>query len=444
MPFSPGHLQHLLQQCQSANRLWVAYSGGVDSHVLLHAIHQYRRHLPEVAGAIHVNHGLQQQAAAWADHCQTIAAALHIPFIVEHVTLTTGEGLEDQARCARYAVFERLIEKDDVLLMAHHQDDQAETFLLQAIRGGGPHGLAAMPAVTSMGKGYLVRPLLAITREQIMAYAHDNGLRWIEDPSNLNQRFDRNYLRHTIMPLLCERWPHMSRTLSRSAHHAATLVDLTHDLLDDERAAARGGNDHTLSVAALLQMPTARAALLIRDLCRTLRIPVPATVHIEELIHRQLTTDNERQIRVDWPGGAFRRFQGDLYVLPALPVIPPGDWCYDWDNRQPVNIPELQIEIGCIAASGLGIQGDIFLRGLQIRPRRGGERCKALGDAYTRDLKSVFQYHNVPPWERWRVPLFFSGDTLVAVGDLVVCDHAAAPKDETGYIIRINQYDQVP
>ncbi len=440
MPFSIEHLQTLLNKCESVHRIWVAYSGGVDSHALLHRIQSFESQLPEIAGVVHINHGIHSDSDSWSKHCKAVATDLSLNYIEEKVILGEGEGLEDQARRARYSVFENLLEKGDVLLMAHHQDDQAETFLLQALRGGGPKGIAAMPAVSELGLGCLLRPMLGVKRDEIINYASHHGLEWIEDSSNQDERFDRNHLRHSVMPLLEKRWPNAAGTLSRTAEHTASLVNITDELLQDELKGVTGRHGNTLSIKALLALDNTRAALLIRALCQKLIIPVPSTVHIKELLERQLLSDIDRQILVSWPGGEFRRFQDDLYILSAERLDWSDAWEYDWCESGDIDIPELKLSISRVSVTGRGLHPRYFEACLQIKPRKGGERFRAVNDAHTRELKAIYQYHGIPSWERQRMPLLYADDELIAVGDLVVCAHSAVSKEEKGYEIQIKRY----
>jgi tRNA(Ile)-lysidine synthase len=321
-------------------------------------------------------------------------------------------------------------------LLAQHQDDQAETFLLQALRGGGPRGLAAMPPVATLGDGYMVRPMLAVSRQQILDYANKHELRWIEDDSNRDIRFDRNFIRQEIMPVLNQRWPAASRTLSRTASHTAGLVELTDELLLDELQGLAGNQLDTLSINALKAVSMVKASLLIRAMCYKLALPLPATAHIRELLDKQLHTQTDRQIHISWPGAEIRRYQNDLYILASSPLIVDSQWQYDWDGKGVLEIPELYGNIRLEECQGSGISNEAIQQGLTIKPRSGGERCKPAGDSHTRSLKTIYQDHHVPPWEREKLPLIYSNDTLIAIADIVVCDQAAVSGgDSAGFKI---------
>ena len=434
MPVTAEQLKRLLAQVSfPVKRLWIAYSGGVDSHVLLHCCTKYRSELPRIAGAIHVHHGLSANADHWAQHCHQTCEQLGIPLVVRHIELQAGEGLEDSARRARYEAIIAILQPGDVVLLAQHQDDQAETFLLQALRGGGPRGLAAMPPVAALGEGGLVRPLLEFNREAILEYARANHLDWIEDESNLDLRFERNYLRHQVMPRLTERWPAANRTLARSAAHTAGLVHIADELLQDELEGIAGSRPDTISISALKSLPFARASLLIRALCQKQQLATPATVHIEELLHKQIHADTSRQILINWPGAEIRRFQDDLYIRQPLPPVSAGDWQYEWSGMHALEIPEIHGRLILQPRHGSGIRQSLVKAGLTVKPRSGGESCQPAGDAHRRDLKTIFQNHHIPPWERARMPLIYHGDELLAVADIIICRDASVTGKEPGY-----------
>jgi tRNA(Ile)-lysidine synthase len=411
----------------------VAYSGGLDSHVLLHRLIALRDELPEIAGAIHVHHDLSPNADAWAEHCQNICREMGIDCHVSRVAVRDGEGLEDSARRARYAAIEGQLQPQDAVLQAQHQDDQAETFLLQALRGGGPRGLAAMPAFSTLGQGYLVRPMLGTGRQQLHDYAVQHDFHWIEDESNQDTRFDRNYIRHRIIPMLSERWPAATRTLARTAAHSAGLVELADELLQDELQGMTGSRPGTLSIGALQSVSDNRAALLIRAMCYEQGLPVPATSHIQELLQKQLHADADRQIHINWAGAEFRRYRDDLYVMSPQQPASEALWQYDWNGTGELLVPELHGKLSLVPTAGHGISEHIIHRGLLIKAREAGGRCQPAGDHHRRELKTIFQEHAIPPWERQRLPMIYAENELIAIADIVICQHAAARRGEQAY-----------
>ncbi len=432
MPCTARQLRTLCRQAGDIRRLWIAYSGGIDSHVLLHRTHALRPHLPEIAGAIHIHHGLSPQADDWQNHCRRICAQAGIHCITRKVTLHEGEGPEDQARIARYQALAAIIQPGDALLTAQHQDDQAETLLLQAIRGGGPRGIAAMPPVAPLGHGHLLRPLLTTSRQQIHDYARRHRLQWQEDHTNQDTRYDRNYLRNEIMPLLRQRWPAAARTLARTAAHTAALLDQADALLERELQNNRGKQPGTLSITALGRQPAALAGLLIRAQCRKQQMTPPATAHIKELLEKQLHAAPHRRPHINWPGGEFRRYRDDLYINHPLPAADTTDWQHDWNGDGPCRIPQLGGILKLTETVGRGLRPELVHQGIQVRPRRGGETCKIQGDNHTRTLKTIYQRHGIPPWERHTIPLLYIQNKLAAIGELAVSRQAGVQPTQTG------------
>ncbi|HSP01681.1 MAG TPA: tRNA lysidine(34) synthetase TilS, partial [Thioalkalivibrio sp.] len=263
---SPFNLHPFLQTLPPASRLVVAFSGGLDSHVLLHALAAlcgegfYELH------AIHIHHGLNSQADAWADHCARVCRDLDVGLevIAVNARAARGESPEAAARAARYQALASCMKEGDGLLTAHHRRDQAETLLLQLLRGAGSAGLAAMPRWQPLGSGWHGRPLLDVSREAIEDYARERDLHWIEDNSNLDARFDRNLLRQQVMPLLRARWQGVDETLARAAAHQAEGLGLLGDLARQDLEQIRGELPGTLSVSELTGLRPARIRNVLR------------------------------------------------------------------------------------------------------------------------------------------------------------------------------------
>jgi tRNA(Ile)-lysidine synthase len=413
-------LAALEQQAGRPSRYVIAFSGGLDSSVLAHTMADADR--PVVA--VHINHGLQEHCEDWARHCETYAEALGIGFRCHKVAvqLESGKGPEASARDARYAALHGELEEGDWLLSAHHQEDQAETLLLNLVRGSGPAGIAGIGALRRFGPGWLVRPLLDVQRSELEAYAADNALQWIDDPSNADKRFDRNFLRHEILPRLKTRWPDIAARLQRSAEHAGEATRLLTDLahLDLE---ALGGSTDRLPIEDLLGLTRHRQKNLIRYALRSSGLTVPTALQLDNILDEVLTARPDAQPQVRWPGGSARRYRDYLYLLPdelakALPTGPITG------SRVPLGsgLGTLYFEPG--AARGL----DPALVGpkLRLEAREGGEKIRVDGQRHTKKLKKLLQEEGVVPWMRDRVPLVYAGKKLVAVGDLWIAEDAAA------------------
>lgn len=403
--FSPRRLLSELQAAH-ASRYWVAFSGGLDSMVLLHALHQVRDELPSLA-AIHVNHGLHPQAADWASRCAAECRALDIPIQLAEVSVSRGgESVEAAARDARYQVFRDLLQPGECLLTAHHQDDQLETFLLQAFRGAGPHGLAAMPQRAPLGAGELHRPLLAFTRGELEAWARERELAWLDDPSNADDRFDRNFLRLEILPRLRQRWPQLATTISRSARHCAEAAWL----LDELAAAdlAEVAREDVISVAALRRLDLSRQRNLLRHWLDWQGFPRPSEKKLEHVLSDVLEAGPDREPCVEWADVAVRRYRDGIYaerrqVSPRTGHWPDEEFVLGDGWGQLVRRP---------ADSGLP-DGNV-----EVRLREGGERIRLSGRQHHHALKKLFQEAGILPWRRDALPLVYIDGELAAVGDL--------------------------
>ena len=409
---------------ETAGALVVGYSGGLDSTVLLHRLAAEPAMRARGLRAVHVHHGLQAAADAWANHCEQQAGALGVPLQVLRVAVPRdgGSGPEAAAREARYAALSSTMAPGEVLATAHHRDDQAETFLLRALRASGPEGLGAMRPLRQLGPGWHWRPLLALPRGALQAYARDHGLAWIDDPSNAVADADRNFLRLQVLPLLQERWPHAAASLARSAALCAQADAL---LADEDAALLRmhdGDDPRTLRVPALMALPAARRARLLRHWIRTLELP-PLPAHgverIEgELLHARADADAS----FAWAGARVLRWRDFLHADTLRAPLSP-DWETEWDGRAPLALPGggwLLLRDDHGAATGG------FDAPLRVHARRGGERIVLPGRSHSHLLKHVLQERGVAPWRRAHLPLLSAADgRLLAAGDVAWADDMA-------------------
>lgn len=444
---APLLLQQLRAELEAipANRYWVAYSGGVDSHVLLHAMAALRPQLSAAVNAVHVNHGLNPAAGQWAAHVISICDALSIPCHLFNVDARPrrGESPEAAARNARYHHFSQLIEAGDVLLTAHHQEDQAETLLLQLLRGAGPHGLAAMPLVAPFSAGQLARPLLNTAQALINDYAQERSLCWIEDPSNQERGFERNYLRHDVVPLLKAHWPAFSKTVSRAAAHCAEAAGLLDELAAEDLQRLSGGAAERplaarISLDGLRQLAPERRKNIIRFWIRKCSLPTVSTKIMDQINASLITARDDAVPLVRWPGGELRRYREDLYAMVPLEPFDPSlqfRWC--WQE----GALELPAAIGSVVAqTHLATSGDSSSKGLSrtqceqqplsVRFRQGGERCRLPGRTQHHQLKGLLQQAGVPPWQRDRIPLIYLGEQLAAVVGYFYCAPFQAKRGE--------------
>lgn len=432
IPFSPATLADQLGRLPPVTRYWIAYSGGCDSHVLLHALVRLRNSALPSIHAVHIDHGLQEVSRAWAQHCAAVCASLNIPLTSSRVDAqpAPGESREAAARDARYRALADLIETDDVLLTAHHQDDQAETMLLQLLRGGGPHGLAGMAKCTPFSRGWHARPLLAFPRDELRSYAKKNGLRWIDDPSNTDIGFNRNYLRNTVMPLLRARWPAVSRVLTRGAAHQAEAAQLLDALAAQDLERCRGARENQLRIPALATLDAARQRNILRYWFKQLGYALPDSARLAQIQHTLLHAAPDRAPVVSWEGAELRRYRDLLYALTPLSRTQQQEW--PWDVASPLQLPD-GAQLIAVPTKGLGIRRESCAhRRVTVRLRRGGETCRPAPEAHLRPLKKLLQEQGVPPWRRACLPLVYVDDQLAAVADLWVCAPFHATADEEG------------
>lgn len=417
--------------------LLLGFSGGLDSTVLLHLLCRLRD-LGRIGpfSAMHVHHGLQAEADRWVEHARNVTGMQHVPLMIERVSvvLASGRGIEAAAREARHAALEAGMEEGGAVFTAHHQDDQAETFMLQLMRGAGVRGLSAMPAIAPFGKGWQLRPLLGVTRERLHGYACAHGLTWIEDPSNLDGAFARNHLRNQVFPSLMEHWPQAARTLARAARRMAATESLLGDLARIDLEQARTEDNFRITVSGLLGLSDERLHNAVRGWLHELDFPAPPEPRLRELRH-MLRAREDAMPTLQWAGLALRRWHGHLYAMRVMPA--PGPLDRSWDAGAPLDLPELGVRIipQWTAGRGLGMAA-IQRHGLSVRLRRGGERLRLAGQPHHSSLKHLLQAAGIPPWERARMPLFFMGETLAMAGESWTSAEWAASPDEDGLSIR--------
>ena len=421
MNFDSLHLQSRLQELESIagppERYVVAFSGGMDSSVLLHAMTGIAeaRGLPLLAA--HVDHGLHEDSARWDSFCRGAAEAVGVEYVSHRVKLDrqAGSGPEASARDARYAWLGGQLRHGDWLLSAHHENDQAETLLLNLLRGSGVTGLAGMGAVRRFSNGYLVRPLLGVPGAALRAYADQHQLRWIDDPSNEDTNLDRNFLRLEILPRLATRWPAVAARMRRSADLAAEASELLLELADHDLDGTFTEGRLDIHSLAGLSGPRLRNALR-RAVMRCGLPPVPAS-RLYQVEHELIPARDDAQPRVSWPGGEMRRFRDYLYILPSSILASPA--------RGGHLLPGGSLDLGpgngrlvfehCDSG---GIAESAAVAGIEVRYRQGGESIRLPNHAKHRKLKKLLQEEGIVPWMRDRMPLLYAGERLVAVADL--------------------------
>jgi len=435
MAYTPDQIISFLPRLQQASHCYVGYSGGLDSHVLLHSVVEILG--KESVIAIHVNHQLSPNADAWQQHCQQVCRERGVTLITETVQVeTAGQGLEAAARDARYQVFERHLDDGGLILLAHHADDQAETVLYRLLRGSGPLGLSGIPISRPLGHGELLRPLLKFTRQELQDYAPSTGLSWIEDESNEQLEYDRNYIRHQVIPKLADRWPDYTSRIATSAalcRDNEQLVDelASQDLMTVGERSERLG--WSICIDSFQGFDSLRQGNLLRYWLAQHDFPRPGHQVMTALREELLPARNDGSPQITWGGAQLRRYQHRLYLLPLQPGLPETDEPFFWDVSEPLVLPDKSVLFSRVATGeGVSLPDDALL---EVRFRRGGERCRPQGRQGSNNLKILFQEYGLEPWLRDRVPLIYFQDELVAVADLWVCEGFSAMHGKEGMMI---------
>jgi tRNA(Ile)-lysidine synthase len=413
-----------LKDCvRPSDRLVAGLSGGVDSVVLLDVLQRVARTLRFRVSALHVNHQLSAHAARWSAFCRDLCRRRGISYESVRVKVRRGDSLEAAARDARYAVFAR--QRCDFVVLAHHRDDQVETLLLQLLRGAGVKGLAAMPLLRDEGGGRILRPLLDVTREEILDYARERKLEWIEDESNQDIYFHRNFIRHEVLPLIARRFPACRATLARAAGHLAEAAQLLDELAAADAAGHLEGG--ILSMAAFRHLPPARARNLLRYLLAFHGVPMPNTERLDEALRQALSAKRDARVRIELDGFDLRRFENRLHVVAGMKDLPAG-YARRWRGEKEVALADLGGVLSMNRARGAGISlARLRGRAVTIGVRSGGERLQPDCRRPRRSLKNLLQEARIPPWQRGRLPLLRCGDDLVWVAGIGVdCRYQAA------------------
>lgn len=409
-PTLPAKLLQALSPWRNAPAWHIAFSGGLDSTVLLHLLAN-AKDLPPL-GAIHIHHGLQAAADAWPAHCQSVCDALGVPLCIMRVHVQPGASLERAARDARYQAFAEVIGAGEVLLTGQHRDDQAETLLFRLLRGAGVRGLAAMSAYRPLAAGHLVRPLLDVSRVELEAYAHEHRLQWIEDPSNADSRFSRNYLRHRVLPTLTERWPQAVSSLARTAEHLSEAQALLDELAGMDLQGADQPSPFpwlplpSLVLAPLRELSDARQRNALRHWL-TLLTRLPDSDHWASW-HSLRDAKGDAQPLCRLADGELHRCAERIWWVPAA-------WSEFSDAT--VSWPTLQNPLELPGNGRLEFVGEAPKGSFEVRYRQGGEIIEVPGRG-RRDLKRLLNECGVPGFVRGRLPLLYRDEQLLAVPTL--------------------------
>lgn len=412
-------------------RVFVAYSGGVDSTALLLAAARVARTDGFELRAFHFDHRLHADSADWAAHCRAQCAALGLSCELASAPTPPppGASLEAWAREVRYAAAAALLTAHDLLLTAHHLDDLAETVLLAALRGSGPHGLAAIAPSRALGAGMLLRPLLELSRATLRAAVEEAGVTSLLDPANADPRHDRSFLRAEIMPRLTARWPAAAAGLARAARlqrvAAGTLDDVADAWLD-----AVGATSTDLPLGALAALDEAAAKLRLRRWLQRANGHAPDARVLATLMRDLVAARRDATPCICWRGGELRRHRDRLYWLPQPPRALRE--VLSWRVEETLALPGGVLQARAVC--GAGVRATLIEGALTVRGRQGGERIRPAGGRRSRSVKRLLQEAGLPPWQRLQLPLILKGDVLLAVAEVAVAADAAAGPGEAGLV----------
>ncbi|MEZ9366069.1 tRNA lysidine(34) synthetase TilS [Vibrio sp. 10N.286.49.E11] len=416
--------QSALKPC----RLIVAFSGGVDSRVLLELAAQFAKSHHIDCCAVHVHHGLSNNADYWAEQCKTWCDALSVSLFIERVSLdiSRGESVEKLARDARYQALKKHIRQGDVLVTGQHIDDQVETFLLALKRGSGPKGLSSMAKVMPFSGAHIVRPLLSVTRTDIEVAARDMALTWVEDESNQDVRFDRNFIRHQVTPTLTERWPSFRESVSRSAQLCAEQELLLDELLESHLQQALT-EKHSLSIEVLSQYSDLLRARLLRMWLSRCNQPMPSQKQLKLIWDEVACAQADANPKLVLNEVEVRRFNHQLHVVKETKDL--SNWQSDISMEESLVLPDGLGELHLTSAASDGVSNHCDAQHFSLNTTRGtlrvifnpeGLSAHPVGRGHSRKLKKLFQEYQVPSWLRRRTPILMDGDRVIAVLGLFV------------------------
>ncbi|WWO99231.1 MAG: tRNA lysidine(34) synthetase TilS [Candidatus Dasytiphilus stammeri] len=394
-------------------KLLIAYSGGLDSTVLLHQLMLLRNHRPELKlRAIHINHGISPAANCWAQHCYQQCKIWQIPLkIIKINQLDIKQGIEAAARIARYNVFKKVLLKGEILLTAQHLDDQCETFLLALKRGSGPAGLAAMPSEIKIGNNIFLRPMLYQTRQDIEEWALKHQLKWVNDQSNFDTRFDRNFLRIKILPSLKKRWPSFLQAVARSSQLCAEQEQLLEELLT-ESLDKLTQPDKSLKIDILHNYSKFHRYGILRKWLAKKNI-IPSRNILQCIWHQVICSRKDASPCLKIGKYEIRRYRHAIYLINIMPPIRDDvlHWSSPWEPlKLPQNLGTIKMKLN---NHGITIRSPLKGEQVTIRFKIKG-KFYVLGRMHSKPIKKLWQEYSVPPWLRERIPLIFYNDKLIA------------------------------
>ncbi len=449
--FSPQTLAEVLFEhlrLDLASHFFVSYSGGMDSTVLLHTCRALNESgVIQNLTALHSNHGIHSESNIWEQQCKVICEQMGVEFEATRLYLgRDGDRVsEATARKARYEWLRQFMNKNSILMTAHHQSDQVETLLLNLLRGAGVRGLSGIQPVTEFGEGKLVRPLLEVTKDQIREYLHKFKLSYVEDPANHDLQYSRSYLRSVVIPALEQHWPVATNSIARTVHllqdTRGALDELVRHDFDFCKVSRECYFSHPiqLKIKNLRQLSRFRQVNLIRFWINTNDLPEPNQSMLDDFIQSVVQSDSKAGA-MKWSGHQVLKYQNALYLVRSLSQSDNGGE-YEWDLNSPLAISEVGIKICPTEVVGAGIDRSKVPGSISVRFRSGGERIKLPGREHSSKIKKILQESSIPTWERKMLPLIYSGEELVAMAPNIVASKYAATSDRRGVVLRLEQLD---
>lgn len=412
--------QQLKQHFPTRHEFLIGLSGGVDSIVLLHLFTQIKN---IKLRAVHIHHGLSPNADAWAAFCQTVCRQWQVPLVIKKVQVQGKQGLEANARQARYQAVGEIITPAEIFTTAHHLDDQAETFFLSLKRGSGVKGLSAMQAVGAWQHFALFRPLVETPKADLVAYATEQHLHWMEDESNMNTDFDRNFLRQKVLPLLNERWSHFNQMVSRASRHCQEQQQLLEELLRPEFEQYFDREKGTLNIAAFPQFSILKQRQLIRLWLAECGQPMPSRDQLTDILGQMIAAEEDKQPQIKLGEKQIRRYQQRLFIVDILPKIEPMEYSLPpvieklilADHR--LEISRYEDELVCNfshQSHRLQLPAALSHETLTLRfcPP---SKVAVYGKTQREQMKKIYQQHKIPPWQRPKTPTIFWQEQFIGV-----------------------------
>lgn len=434
--YSGEDLLDKLKRLPVPRKYHVGFSGGADSTALLLAMHDMRDQLPAPFQAVHFDHGLQRDSGHWAAHCKALCSHRGISFRSEKLEIRSKArgNLEEEARNSRYRSVAGILGEEEMYLTAHHAEDQAETLFLNLMRGSGIEGLAGIPALRTLGRGWVARPLLDVHRAELVKFLENLGVEWLDDPSNSDTSFDRNYLRRDLFPLLEERWPGLSRRLSRTARNARTSANALAQFIEGQSAELLG-DPLRMPVPELLEFEAGMQALILRQWLRRHEVPALPESRLREFQNQLSDAQPDSRPEVQWSDWQIKRYRHDLWLHRREPFSP----CPEKPWRSGMRI-DLGPETGAYALLG---RATAIPDGWRVGPRDAGGRIRPVETGPSRKIKHYFQSGSVPPWLRLGIPVLYWDDEPVALGDWALGHRLRQWLAETGLELEWKPTDPV-